>query len=77
MAHWELYKKLKLDPRNTWRMLNPVSIQVNETYNVLLDFQVQIDRLILAWRQDLVIDKKKKKKKKKKKEPTKQWTWPF
>ena len=45
-------------------MHNPESILENETYKILLDFEIQTDHLISARSPDLMIIKKKKQKKK-------------
>ena len=44
-------------------MHNPESVQENETYKVLGNFDTQTYHLISTWRPDLVIVTKKKKKK--------------
>ena len=46
-------------------MHNPDSVQENEMHNVLWNFEIQTDHLILARRPDVVIVNKKKKKNKK------------
>ena len=55
MIHWELCKKFKFDYTNEWYMHNPESVLANETYKLLLDFEIQMDHLISARRPDLVI----------------------
>ena len=47
-------------------MDKPESILEKETQEILWDFEIQMDHLILDRRPDLVLTKKKKKKKKKK-----------
>ena len=46
-------------------MLNPEFIQENETHNILWNFEIQMDHLILVRRADSVMIKKKKKREKK------------
>ena len=41
-------------------MQNPTFVQENETDKLLLDFDIQTDPLISAWRPDLIITNKKK-----------------
>ena len=41
-------KKLKFDHMNKWYMHNPESVLENETHNILWDFEIQINHLILA-----------------------------
>ena len=41
-------------------MINPESILKNETHKILWDFEIQMDQLISARRQDLVIVNKKR-----------------
>ena len=72
VIHWELCKKLKFDHATYWYMHKPESVQENETYKLLWDFEIPTDNQILARRPDIVIINKKKKKKKK--EPTIWWT---
>ena len=55
MIHWELCKKLEFDYTAIWYMCKPESILENETYNILWDFEIQIDPLIPDRRLDLVI----------------------
>ena len=59
------YKKLKFDHTAKWYMHKPESILVNEIHNILWDFEIQLDHLILARRPDqekIKINKKKKEK---------------
>ena len=69
VIHWELRKKFKFNHTNKWYMYNPGSIVQNKTHKILIDFDIQTDRLISARRSDLRKKKKRKKKKKKEREP--------
>ena len=69
VIHWELCKKFRFDHANKWYMHKPESLVVNETTNILWDFEMQMDHPISARRPDLVIIIKKR-------IPT-QWTLPF
>ena len=46
-------------------MHNPAAVLENDSYKLLLDFDIQTDHLISARWPDLIVNKKKKKKKKK------------
>ena len=46
--NWELCKKLKFDHTTKWFMHKPESIQENETYKILWDFDIQTSLLILT-----------------------------
>ena len=59
VIHWVLCKKLKFDHMNKWYMKNLASVLDNNTDKLLWDFDIQTDYLILARRQDLIINKKK------------------
>ena len=37
-------------------MYNPKSVPENETHKILLDFEIQTDHLISAWRPDIVLE---------------------
>ena len=54
-------------------MHNTESVLENETHRILLDFEIQIDHLILVRRPDLEIVKKKKKNKKEQKKIKQNW----
>ena len=64
VIHWELCKKFKFDHTKKWYMHDPKFVLV--THKILRNFEIQIDPLISARRQDLEIVKKKKKEKKRK-----------
>ena len=54
-------KKSKFDHTNKWYMHNPASILENDTHKLLLDFDIQTDRLISARRSDeMIINKRKR-----------------
>ena len=55
VIHWELWKKLKFDHTNKWYMHYPESVLLNETHELLWDFDMQTDQLISARRPDLKI----------------------
>ena len=59
VIHWELYKKFKCDHTNKWYMLNPESVQENETHKLIWDFDILMDHLISTRRSDLVMINKK------------------
>ena len=40
---------------NKWYMLNPESVQENETHKLLWDFEIQMGHIISARRPDIVI----------------------
>ena len=48
-------KKSKFDHTNKWYMHNPKSILENQIHELLRDFEIQTDHLILAGRPDLVM----------------------
>ena len=50
----------KLDHTNKWYMLNPASVQENDTHKLLWDFDIQMDHLISARKPDLIIINNKK-----------------
>ena len=61
VIHWKLCKKFNFHHTTKWYMHKPESVLENETHNILWDFEVQTDPLILARRPDLVlIDKRKR-----------------
>ena len=62
VIHWEMYKKFKFDHTNKWHMHNPAPVLENNTYKLLLDFDIPTDPLISARRPDLIIINKKKEK---------------
>ena len=64
VIHWELCKKFKFYQTDKWCIDNPESVQENEKHEILWDFELQTDHLILARRPDLAIVNNKKKKKK-------------
>ena len=67
VIHWELCKQMKFDHTDRWYMYNSEST---------LEYEIQTDNLISAWRPNLVIvNKKKKKKEKKKKRKEKKIFW--
>ena len=41
VIYWELCKKFKFDHTNKWYMHNPASVQENDTYKPLWDFDIQ------------------------------------
>ena len=45
-----------------WYMHKPASVLENEMHKILLDFEIQTDHLISAWRLGLVIVKRRRKK---------------
>ena len=53
--HWELRKKFKFDNTKKCYIHNPESVQENDTYKILWDFDIQTDHLISARWQDLII----------------------
>ena len=59
VIHWEMCKKFKFDYTNKWYMLNPTPVQENDSHELLWDFNIQTDHLILARRPDLIIINKK------------------
>ena len=66
VIHRELYKKLKFDRTNKYKMIKLKYIQMTEGYKILRDFEINTDYLIPAWRQDLVITEKMEPKRKSK-----------
>ena len=60
MIHWEMCKKFKIDHMNKWYMHNPAPVLENDTHKLLWDFDMQMDHLISARRQELIIINKKK-----------------
>ena len=48
VIHWEMCKKFKFDHANKWYMHNPAPVLENDTHLLLLDFDIQTDRLIPA-----------------------------
>ena len=50
----EMCKKLKFDHTNKLYMHNTASVLENNTYKVLLDFEIETDHLILARRPDFI-----------------------
>ena len=44
--YWELLKRLKLDHTDEWEMYKPESAIENEMRKFLLDFAIQMNRLI-------------------------------
>ena len=60
---WEMCRKFKFDDTSKWYMHNPEPVLENDSHELLWDFNIQTDHLILARRPDLIkINKKKKKK---------------
>ena len=59
---------IKILPYEQMVYAQPASVLENDTYKILLDFDIQTDHLISARRPDPIIMTKKKKKKKKKKQ---------
>ena len=55
VIHRELCKKLKYVHTTAWYLHKSESVLLNEMHNILLDFEIQTDHLILARRPDLVI----------------------
>ena len=55
VIHREIHKKFKFDHANKWYMLNLAPVLENDTHQLLWDFDIQTDHLILAQRTDLII----------------------
>ena len=58
----ELCKRLQFnhsDPANQWYIPKPGSVLENKTLEILCDFDIQTDHLVLARRLDLVLKYKK------------------
>ena len=60
VIHWELMKKFKIDSKNKWYVHNPASDLEIETHNLIWDFDIQTDQLILVRQPDIIIINKKK-----------------
>ena len=60
VIHWEICKKFKFDHTNKWYMHNEAPVLASDTHKLLWDFNIQMDHLILARRQDLIIINNKK-----------------
>ena len=60
--HWEMSKKFEHHHTNKWYMHNLASVQENDTYKLMWDFDIQKDHLISARRPDLIIINNNKKK---------------
>ena len=60
VIQWELRKVFKFDHTNKWYIHNPESILENETHEILCDFEIQTDHLILARRLNRALVNKKK-----------------
>ena len=60
VIHWDICKKFKFDHMNKWYMHNLASVLENDTHKLRLDFDIQMDHLILARQPDLIIIIKKK-----------------
>ena len=58
VIHWELCQKFKFGHTNKWYMLNPTSVQENDTHKPLWSFDIQTDHLISARGPDLILIKK-------------------
>ncbi len=56
----ETCKKFKFDPTNKWCMHNPAPVLENNTRKLLCDFDIHLDQLISARRQDLLLNKKER-----------------
>ena len=56
VIHWELGKKLKFVQTNKSYKHEPEFVLTNEMHNILRDFKIQTDPLILARRPDLEIN---------------------
>ena len=61
VIHRESCKRLNFDHTTKGYMHKPESILENGTHKILWDFKIQIDHLILARRQDVVLINKNKK----------------
>ena len=48
VIHWELCKKLKFDHTTKWYVHKPESVVENKMHEILLDFKIQTDNLILT-----------------------------
>ena len=60
VIHWKMCKEFKFDDTNKWYMHDPAPVLDNNTHKFLWDFDIQMDHLISARRQDLIIINKKK-----------------
>ena len=60
VIHWEICKKFKFDHSKKWYMHNPAPVLENDTFKLLLDFDIHTDHLISARRPKLIIINKKK-----------------
>ena len=52
VIHWEMCKKFKFDHTNKWYMHNPAPVLEKDTHKLLWDFEIHMDHLISARRQD-------------------------
>ena len=60
VIHWELCKRLKLDPSDKMYMNKPESVQEYETHEILWDLEIQTNHPIWSRQSDFVLINKKK-----------------
>ena len=58
-VHWKLARKCNFEAGDKWYKHEPETLLENEDYKILWDFSVDTDRVIEAWRTDLVVVDKK------------------
>ena len=60
IVHWKLARKCNFEAGDRWYEHDPESVLKCEDYKILWDFSIQTDRVIEAWRSDLVVVDKKR-----------------
>ena len=60
VIHWELCKRLELDPTDKWYIQKPETVLENETHKIFCAFEIWTGHTISARRVDLVIINKEK-----------------
>ena len=60
IVHWKLTRKCNFEAGYKWYQHEPKGVLENEDYKNLCDFSIETDRVLGAWRPNLVIVDKKR-----------------